>query len=76
MAHIPTEVENAFFAGNRDRSFGFAINDSVRLLTGAQAGAVGSVIAIRAIAPDLTLFIELSDGSEIVVLAKDIERLQ
>ena len=65
-------MEEAFFEGRRSASVPFVINDSVDVVGGPHAGRGGAVIAVLAIEPELEVCVELSDGTDIHLVAKDI----
>ena len=50
----------------------FLLNDSVRVMSGPNAGASGAVIAIEQLEPQVTYRVELGDGSEAKVAESDL----
>lgn len=68
MRDVPKHVDDDFYAGVRTREIPFAINDSVVVVGGPNAGRRGAVISIESIRPEITVLIELGDyGKDVVV---------
>jgi hypothetical protein len=50
----------------------FLLNDTVRVVSGPNAGASGSVIAVEQLEPQVAYRVELGDGSEVTVAETDL----
>jgi len=50
----------------------FLLNDSVRVVSGPNAGASGAVIAVDELEPEVTYRVELADGSEVKVAGSNL----
>ena len=55
---IPNEVLDQFFAGKRTEAVRFAVNDSVRVISGLNKKRTGAVVSIFSINPVTTYLIE------------------
>ena len=72
MSNIPKHLEDAFFAGKRTDEVRFAINDPVKFSAGPNKGKGGAVISIVSMNPEVSLTIELSDGTDVVAPISEI----
>lgn len=76
MSALSREMEESFFASQRSAAVPFVINDSMSIVSGPQEGRAGAVISIVAVEPEVELLVELKDGLEARLLAKQIRLLE
>ncbi len=76
MRGVPKSIDDAFYAGTRrSREVPLVINDSVEITSGPYSGRGGAVISIDSLEPSMTLFVELGDtGEDVVVPIGDLRR--
>ena len=67
MRDVPSEIDEAFYSGQRGDLVQFCINESVEILDGPYEGLVGAVISIESIAPAVMLLVELGSGAHVIV---------
>lgn len=72
MPRLPKSIEDDFFAGRRSDLVPFVINDAVEVVYGLHTGRRGAVISIDAVEPELRLRVELDDGFDVQLVAKQI----
>jgi len=72
---ISIEIQDSFFSGIKTVEMHYTINDAVTVVSGNNTGAVGSVISITEIEPELKYLIETSAGKDIEVKQSNLQSL-
>lgn len=71
---IPTELQDAFYAGKRSALVKYVINDSIEITSGEYQGCRGAIISIEEVAPEVIYLVERGDnGSSIYVAQKQLK---
>ena len=69
------EQINKWMAGEVVENSMFKLNDDVKIISGNNIGAVGSVISLETVSSDPTYLIELVSGEDANVKQSEIEKI-
>ena len=69
------EQINKWMAGEVVENSMFKLNDDVKIISGNNIGAVGSVISLETVGSDPTYLIELVSGEDANVKQSEIEKI-
>jgi hypothetical protein len=73
---IPSEINDAFFRGDRSERINYVINDTVEVTQGAYKRREGAIISIKSIEPETCYIVECFDGTgDIVIRQRDLKLL-
>jgi len=75
MRHVPKQVDDAFYAGQRSIDVPFVINDAVAIVAGEYRGITGAAISIESFRPKVQLRIECGKTGADVIVPIDAVRL-
>jgi len=70
---ISKEIQESFYSGNKTEEMHYTINDAVKVLSGDNAGDLGSVISIIEIEPAIKYLVETSTGKDIEVKQSNLQ---
>lgn len=73
---VPQDQLNQWMAGETVPGAKFALNDSVRILSGPAGGQTGAIISLLALAPESRYLVETSVEQDVEVVEHDIETLE
>lgn len=69
---VPKKLSDAFYAGLRSARVPIVIDDVVEVVVGPHVGRRASPLCLESVAPDTSVLVEFADGSDAVLLAKDL----
>jgi hypothetical protein len=70
---LPEALESDFHSGRRSDLLQFCINDDVRIKAGPYLGRIGTVVALDRTRDEPAYLVDLSDGTDELVLQSQLE---